>query len=107
MSRKHEPIGSVKDKLIEAKKKFPPDKGNDKDLFDKCEKHLSAVLQKHSLMQFAKEKFLVGGEYNLEGRFAEVLQFEQNASKFFAEFLCDSFLFEEVHVSKCCGESMF
>ena len=100
MSRNRDPIGSVKDKLTEAKKRFGPDQGNDDDLLDKCEKHLSAVLQKHTLMQFAKEKFLVGGEYNLEGRFAEVLQFELNASKFFSEFLCDSFLFEEVHVSK-------
>lgn len=99
MSRDGKPIGSVKDKLIEAKKRFGPDKGNDKDLLDKCEKHLSAVLQKHNLKQFAKEKFLVKGSYNLEGRFAEVLLFEQKAGKFFSEFLCDSFLVEDVHVS--------
>ena len=89
----------MKEKLTEAKKKFGPDKGNDKDLLDKCEKHLSALLQKHTLKQFAKDNFLVRGEYSLEGRFAEVLQFEQDTSKFFSEFLCDSFLFEEVHVS--------
>ena len=100
MSRNFKPIGSVKDEFNEAKKRFLPDKGNDKDLFDKCEKHLSAVLQKHALMQFAKHNFVVEGEYDLEGQFAKVLQFEQNACKFFAEFLCDSFLFEEVHVSK-------
>ena len=100
MSRNHAPIASIKEKFMEAMSRFSAGKGNDKDLLDKCKKHLEAVTQKHNIMHFAKETFLVGGRYNLEGCFAEVLQFEQKASKFFSEFLCDSFLAEEVHVSK-------
>ena len=105
MSRNHSPIASVKEKFTEAMNRFRPNKGDDKELLDKCEKHFNAILQKHSLMLYAKEKFLRNGEYNLEGRFTEVLRFEQKASKFFSSFLCDSFLVEEVHVSSLvlCG----
>ena len=100
MSRNMEPVSSVKEKFLEAMNRFGPDKGNDKDLLDKCEKHLDAVMQMRNIMRFAKDEFLNDGEYNLEGRFAEVLEFEQRASRFFSLFLCDSFLVAEVHVSK-------
>ena len=85
---------------MEAMSRFAPEKGNDKDLLDKCEKHIDALTKMHSLMKFAKESFLRGGAYNLEGRFAEVLEFEQMASEFLSQFLCDSFLVTEIHVSK-------
>ena len=88
--------------MSDAMFRFRPNQGNDKDLLDKAEKHLAAIVQKHSLFRFAKDHFLVRGEYNLEGRFTEVLQFEQRVSKFFARYLCDSFLAEEVHVSDIC-----
>ncbi|KAL7532577.1 hypothetical protein ACHAXR_004716 [Thalassiosira sp. AJA248-18] len=107
LSRNHAPIGDVKDKFIEAKKRFGPDKGNDKDLFDKCEKHLRALLQKHDIMNYSKQKFLCGGDYNLEGCFSEVLHFEQKASQFFSQFLCDSFLVEDVHDVRCLVEEIF
>ena len=99
MSRNMEPFSNVKDKFMEAMSRFAPEKGNDKDLLDKCEKHLDALTKTHRLMKFAKQTFLRGGDYNLEGRFAEVLEFEQMASEFFSQFLCDSFLVGEVHVS--------
>ncbi|KAL7541991.1 hypothetical protein ACHAXR_011413 [Thalassiosira sp. AJA248-18] len=97
MSRNFKPIGSVKEKFMEAMGRFSAGKGNDKDLLDKCHKHLDAVTEKHNLMEYAKDKFLSHGEYSLEGRFDELRQFEQKASKFFSRYLCDSFLVEEVH----------
>ena len=100
MSRNMAPFSNVKGKFMEAMSRFAPEKGNDKDLLDKCEKHLDALTKMHGLMKFAKESFLRGGAYNLEGRFAEVLEFEQMASEFFSQFLCDSFLVAEIHVSK-------
>jgi hypothetical protein len=103
MSRNMEPFSNVKNKFTEAMSRFAPDKGNDKELLDKCEKHLDALTQMHSILKFAKENFLRGGGYNLEGRFAEVLEFEQMASEFFSQFLCDSFLVAEIHVSKLLG----
>ena len=107
MSRNHAPLSSVKEKFTEAMNRFRPDKGDDKELFDKCQKHFNAVLQKHILVMYAKEKFLRNGEYNLEGRFVEVLQFEQKCSKFFAWFLGDSFLVEVVNDVRCLVEEIF
>ena len=104
MSRNMEPFSNVKDKFLEAMSRFAPEKGNDKPLLDKCEKHLDALTKMHSLMGFVKERFLVGGVYDLAGKFAEVLEFEQMASEFFSLFLCDSFLVWEIHVSKHFSE---
>lgn len=99
------PLGAIFDKLNDAKKKFGPDKGNDKDLFDKCEKHINAISLRHSIMNFSKRHFLRNGEYNLTGRFVEVLQFEQKCNSFFSQFLCDSFLVDEVvHVRRLMEE---
>ncbi len=100
MNRNMEPFSNVKDKFMEAMSRFAPEKGNDRDLLDKCEKHLDALTKMHGLMKFAKQKFLIGGVYDLTGKFAEVLEFEQMASKFFSLFLCDSFFVWEIHVSK-------
>ena len=99
MSRNKEPFSNVKDKLLEAMSRFAPDKGNDKDLLDKCEKHLNALTEMNRLLKFAKENFLKGGKYDLQERFVEVLEFECMASDFFSRFLCDSFLAAEVQVS--------
>lgn len=87
--------------------RFRPDKGNDQELFDKCEKHLNAVIHMRNLMRSAKEKFPGAGRYNLKGRFAEVLDFEQEVSKFFSEYLCDSFLESEVHSVRQLIEEVF
>jgi hypothetical protein len=99
MTRNKEPFSTVKDKLLEAMSRFAPDKGNDKDLLDKCEKHLNALTDMNRLLKFAKENFLRGGKYDLQDRFVEVLEFECMASDFFSRFLCDSFLAAEVQVS--------
>lgn len=99
MSRNNELIGNVQEKFMQAKQRFLPDKGNDKDLLDKCTKHLDAYLKKQNIMRFVKENFVVDGTYDLLGKFAEVLQFEEKLGKFFSENLGDSFLVEEVHVS--------
>jgi hypothetical protein len=107
MSRDNAPLASIKEKFTEALTRFRPSKGDDKELYDKCEKHFNAVLQKYILMVYAKEKFLSGGVYNLEGRFGEVLQFEQKISKFFAWFLGDSFLSEVVHQVRVLVEEIF
>ena len=107
MSRNMEPLSFVKDKFVEALNRFGPDKGNDKELLDKCEKHLNAVTRIRNLMQSAKEKFPGAGRYNLKGRFAEVLDFEQEVSKFFSEYLCDSFLVAEVHSVRLLIEEVF
>ncbi len=104
MSRNMEPFSNVKDKFMEAISRFAPEKGNDKPLLDKCRKHLDALTKMHSLMGFVKERFLFGGVYDLAGKFAEVLEFEQMASEFFSLFLCDSFLVWEIHVSKHLNE---
>jgi len=106
MSRNMAPFSNVKGKFMEAMSRFAPEKGNDKDLLDKCEKHLDALTKMHSLMKFAKESFLRGGAYNLEGRFAEVLEFEQMASEFFSQFLCDSFLVTEIHAVRLLIEEV-
>lgn len=100
MSRSNAPIAAIEKKFMEAMSKFSATKGNDNDLFDKCKKHLEAVTQKYDIIHYAKNKFLVEGGYSLEGCFGELLEFEQKASKFFSQFLCDSFLAEEVHVSR-------
>ena len=92
---------------MDAMSRFRPDKGDDKDLLDKCEKHLNAVTRMRNLMQSAKEKFPGAGRYNLKGRFAEVLDFEQEVSKFFSEYLCDSFLVAEVHSVRLLIEEVF
>ena len=100
MSRNMKPFQNVKDKFVEAMSRFAPGKGNDRDLLDKCEKHLDALSKMNRLMEFVKENFLVGGHYDLQGKFPDVLEFEQLASEFFSLFLCDSFLVWEIHVSK-------
>ena len=102
LSRDNMPIGEIEKRLTKAVESFRPKRGNDKDLLDKAEKHLAAIVEKHRLVQYAQEKFYVGGRFDLSGRFAEVLQFEQRVSKFFTRYLCDSFLAEEVHVSDIC-----
>lgn len=99
MKRDNQSLSYVKEKFEEARKKFQPDKGNDKDLLDKCEKHCKAVAQVYNLKRFVQHNFMPDRCYNLEGRFTEVLDFEQQVSAFFSEFLGDSFLVEEIHVS--------
>ena len=107
MSRNNELIGNVQEKFLEAKQRFLPDKGNDQDLLDKVNKHLSAYLMKQNIMRFVKVNFVDNGAYNLEGKFAEVIQFEEKVSKFFSEYLGDSFLMEEVHDVRCLFEELF
>ena len=56
---------------------------------------------------YAKENFLKKGEWNLEGLFDEVLQFEQKASHFISQFLYDSFLSEEIRDVRCLLQEIF
>ena len=97
----------MKDKFTAAMKRFSPNKGNDKELLDKCQKHFKAVREKRSLIMYAKENFLKKGEWNLEGLFDEVLQFEQKASHFISQFLYDSFLSEEIRDVRCLLQEIF
>lgn len=99
MSRNNDLVGNVKEKFLDAKQRFIPERGNDQDLLDKCTKHLRAYDRKQNIMRFVKENLVVDGAYDLEGKFAQVLEFEEKLSAFFSENLGDPFLLEEVHVS--------
>ena len=96
----HEKKGSislVKDTLLEARSRFLPSKGNDRDLLMKCDKHLDCIMTRHSILYFAKTNFFSDGVgYNLAGKFNQVLKFEDMACKFFSKFLSDPFMVEEV-----------
>jgi len=54
------------------------------------------VPEKYSLTAEIKEKFFVGGEYVLEGRFADVCDLVKKAARFIASFCGDPFLVDEV-----------
>ena len=107
LSRGDALIGTVREQFAQAANRFKPDKGNDKDLLDKCDKHLEAYLKRQNIMRFMKLNFIVDGAYNLEGKFAQVLLFEEKISEFFSNFVGDSFLTEEVHYVRCVCEDLF
>jgi len=107
MSRNHESTAVIKKRFQDAAERFRPSKGNDKELLDKCEKHLDAVLTKRSLIAEIKEKFFFNSEYILDGRFEDIVNFERKASKFFIKFVGDSFLVEEVRDLRSLMEEVF
>jgi len=108
MLRNHDSISLVKDKILEAKKRFQPSRGNDMELLDKCEKHLDCIMTKWTIMQYAKTEFYkekVG--YNLESKFSEVVRFEEMLGHFFSKFVCDSFMLEEAIEVRQLMEEIF
>ena len=108
MLQNREPISAVKDKFLEAKKRFVPGKGNDRELLDKCSKHLDAIMSKWTIMQYAKNEFYEEkGGYCLENKFTEVVRFEEMVSTFFSKFVCDSFMIEEVTEVRRLMEEIF
>ena len=108
MLRNHDPISLVKEKILEAKKRFRPGQGNDMELLDKCEKHLDCIMSKWTIMQYAKTEFYEDkGGYNLESKFTEVVKFEEMVSTFFSKFVCDSFMVEEVTEVRRLMEEIF
>ena len=107
MVRDRQNIGSVRDAFNAAIERFEPNKGNDAELLRQAQRHLDAVLEKHSLTAEIKDKFFVGGEYALEGRFADVCTLEKRASNFFASFSGDPFLVEEIHEMRVLLEEIF
>ena len=110
MLRNHDSISIVKDKFLEARKRFLPTKGNDRELLEKCDKHLDAIMTKHKLTQYAKANFYEGGKsggYNLESKFEEVVRFEEMAIDFFNKFVCDSFMVDEISEVRSLMEEVF
>ena len=109
MNRNQVELGDVKEKFRHAKDRFSPDMGNDKELFDKCEKHLNAIEQTNKLKRIARDSFFVEKKhrYCLENRFSEVLAFERDLGQFFAAFLCDPFMAEEVAEVRKLVEEVF
>lgn len=107
MVRDRQNIGSVRDAFNAAIERFEPNKGNDAELLRQAQRHLDAVLEKHSLTTEIKDKFFIGGEYVLEGRFAGVCSLEKRASNFFASFSGDPFLVEEIHEMRVLLEEIF
>lgn len=103
----HEPFDIVRKKFLEACERFSPIKGNDRPLLKQCQRHLEALQTKRDLLRYAKTNFLVKGKYNLEDRFAEILEFGQRLENFFTKFSGDSFLDEEVKETKSLVEEIF
>jgi len=109
MSRNQAPTDKIKDKFADARSRFQVDTGNDKHLLDQCNKHLEAILMKRTLAETIRTKFLnkEKGEYDLQGRFEDVLRFEQEAAKFFRLCANDSFLVEEIQEMRALIEEVF
>ena len=103
----HHPFDIVRKKFLEAEARFSPSTGNDIDLLKKCKRHLKALETKRELVGYAKTHFFVEGEYNLEGKFAEVLLFGQSLGDFISRFAGDSFLQDEVKDVKSLVEEIF
>lgn len=99
----------VKAKFEEARKRFLPDKGNDKHLLDQCAKHLEIVLMKRSLLRTVEGKFFnkKTGDYDLATKFQQILDFEQDLLQFFASGLDDPFLEEEMYEVVAVVEQLF
>jgi len=107
MARDRQNIGSVRDAFNAAIERFEPNKGNDAELLGQARRHLDAVLEMYSLTTEIKDKFFIGGEYALEGRFADVCSLEKRASIFFASFSGDPFLVEEIREMRVLFEEIF
>ena len=107
MVRNHENIGLVRERFLEAIERFEPTKGNDAELRDQAQRHLDAVLEKYTLTSQIKEKFYARGEYVLEGRFADVVEFEKKAARFFTSFCGDPFLVDDVQEMRSLIEEVF
>lgn len=102
-------IESIKEKFTAAARHFKVDQGNDKDLFDQCNKHLEVIIMKHELSCTIKSRFYDErlGISNLEGKLNEVLRFEERASNFFQTCIADSFLIDEIHDIRVLIEDTF
>lgn len=98
----------MKEKFNEAVQRFGPDKGNDFDLLKKkAKRHLRAIEMKHNLTQLVFKYFVALNKYNLESKFAEVLNFERQLVDFASRFLGDPFLWREMKEVKCLVEEVF
>jgi exonuclease VII small subunit len=108
-SRGSESISECREKFEEARKRFLPAYGDDKELYDQVSKHLEAVILKVNLIDTMKTKFFdrQSGAYNLECQFSEVLKFEDNLVKFFGLVVWDTFLIDEFHEIIGLVEEMF
>lgn len=109
MSRNQASTDRVKEKFTEARSRFQVDTGNDRHLLDQCNKHLEAILMKRALTETILKKFFnkAKGEYDLQGRFEDILQFEQEAARFFGLCANDSFLVEEISEMRALIEDLF
>jgi len=109
LARNNAPTTYVKEKFEEAADRFRPDKGNDIVLLEQCNKHKDAVLLKRSLIEILKKNFFdeKHGTYRMEGRFGDVLEFEQGCSKFFGMCVGDSFLSDEIPELRRLIEEVF
>jgi len=107
MLRRNEPFDNVRKKLNDAASRFTPTMGNDQPLLKQCKRHLRALEMKREISRYAKQAFFVSGKYHLEGRFAEVLSFQEQVSKFFASYIGDSFLIDEVKEVRHLVEDIF
>lgn len=109
LDRSGAPTSSVREKFEEAREHFAPNRGNDKVLLDQCAKHMDTVLAKRSLLASIRAKFFCAerGTYELDGRFSDLLQLEQELHKFFSMGLGDSFLLDEMREVLKVVEELF
>jgi len=98
MSRNNEATEKVKKKFEEAAERFKPDKGNDKDLLDQCNKHLRAFEMHRAIIGTLKSNFFNKdkGAFDLHGKLNDVLQFEKDLAEFVVFVANDSFLVDEI-----------
>lgn len=98
MSRNNESTKKVKKKFEEAAERFKPDKGNDKDLLDQCNKHLRAFEMHRAIIETLKSNFFNKdqGAFDLRGKLPDVLQFETDLAEFVQFAANDSFLVDEI-----------
>lgn len=102
----HKPFDIVRKKFEEAWDGFSSAKGSNRPLLNQCQTQLKAMQMKQELLAFTKSNFLVKGRYNLDDRFAEILDFVQMLGDFFSKYAGDSFLEVEVNEVKSLVEEI-
>ena len=97
-ARNSSSTNDIRSSFEEARRRFMPAFGDDKDLYDLTTKHMEAFLLKTRLMGYIKSKFFDGknATYQLEGRFGQFQEFEKDLVGFMDLAAWDTFLIQDV-----------
>ena len=89
----------IQAKFEEARKRFLPTFGDDKDLYDQATKHMEAAVLKVQLLDTMKKEFFdpATGAYKLSSKVPQVLEFEKKLLQFVELVSWDTFLFEDLN----------